>query len=189
METTIKDFDAMKIKNVSVQYKDETPNAKFGCMGSISGETKMRTVTKKCEGVAIKTRSFPISHSLTLAGYVPVSVLRDTFGIKNTGLKPGVYSYGTDSKGKEFVLTADVIDEFEDVTKLVAFPNANSATGLKYSIDNDADEVAYVELEFNSNPDEEGQFYYEAFVKEIDEAIKTGWHTDFKRELIAMPEA
>lgn len=180
----IVEFDAMRIRNASIQYKDDTPSEKFGCLGSIEGETEMRTIVKKCEGVVRKSKSFPISHALTLAGYVPVKVLRNVFGISNEGLKPGVYSYGVDSKGKVFCLTADVIDDFEDIVKLVAFPNSNSATGLKYSIDNDADETAYVELEFDVNPDEAGQFYYEAFVDEVDETIKSQWHTDFTRKLV-----
>lgn len=185
----IKEFDAIRIRNASVQYKDDTPNDKFECLGSIEGETEMKAIVKRCEGVIRKSKSIPISHSLTLAGYVPVSTLRNVFGLSNKDLKAGVYSYGIDSKGKDFCLTADVIDEFEDIVKLVAFPNSNSATGLQYSIDNDADETAYVELEFDVNPDESGQFYYEAFVEEVDATISSAWHTDFKRELVEEIEA
>lgn len=178
------EFDAMRIRNASLQYEDDTPTDKFECLGSIEGETEMRTIVKRCEGVVRKSKSFPISHSLTLTGYVPVKTLRNVFGISSEGLKAGVYSYGVDSKGKDFCLTVDVIDDFEDIVKLVAFPNSNSATGLKYSIDNDADETAYVELEFDVNPDEAGQFYYEAFVDEVDATVSNQWHINFTRELV-----
>lgn len=183
--TEIKEFDAIKIRNASIQYKDSgLQNDKFECLGSIEGETEMKTLVKRCEGVIRKSKSIPIGHSLTLTGYVPVATLRNIFGLTNDKLKAGIYSYGIESKGKNFCLTADVIDEFEDIVKLVAFPNSNSATGLKFSIDNDADETAYIELEFDVNPDEAGQFYYEAFVAEVDQAIATAWHTAFNRELV-----
>lgn len=182
MATEIKEFDAMRVKNVAFQYEDSVE--KFQCIGSIEGETELRTIVKKCEGVITKSKSIPIGHSLTLAGYVPVKVLRKTFGLSNDKLKAGIYSYGIDSKSEKFCLTADVIDDFEDIVKLVAFPKCISATGLKYNIDNEADETAYVELEFDVNPDEEGQFYYEAFVGEVDESIATAWHTTFSRELV-----
>lgn len=189
MATEIKEFDAMRVRNVAFQYGDNKVD-KFKCVGSIDGETEMRTIVKRCEGAIIKSRSTPISHSLTLAGYVPVNALRKTFGLSNDKLKSGVYSYGTDSKGANFCLTADVIDDFEDIVKLVAFPECVTSTGLTYSIDNDEDEVAYVELEFDVNPDSANQFYYEAFVAEVAEEIKTQWHTNFKRELVEEdPEA
>lgn len=189
MTTEIKEFDAMRIRNASLQYEDDTPTDKFECLGSIEGETEVRTIVKRCEGVIRKSKSIPISHSLTLAGYVPVRALRNVFGLDNKNLKAGVYSYGIDSEGKKFCLTADVIDDFEDIVKLVAFPRCITATGLKYSIDNDAEETAYVELEFDVNPDEAGQFYYEAFVDEVAEDIKEEWHNDFTRELVEEIEA
>ncbi|HZK23811.1 MAG TPA: hypothetical protein VFC74_00285 [Oscillospiraceae bacterium] len=186
MVTEIKEFDAMKVSKVALQYiGDEAPAVEsFECLGSIGGETEMRTIVKRCGGAVRKSKSIPVSHTLTLSGHVPVKTLRSIYGLSNDELKAGVYSYGLDSKGLDFCLTADVVDEFEDVTKLVAFPNCSSLTGLKYTIDNDADEVAYVELEFDARPDDDKQFYYEAFVGEVDAAIASGWHTAFTRELV-----
>lgn len=183
MATTVENFDAMRIRNASIQPKVGEVT-KFGCLGSIEGETEMREITKKCEGTVIKSKSFPIKHTLTLSGYVPVKVYRDIFGLKNDELAVGVYSYSTTSAGATFTLTADVVDDFDNVTKLVAFPNVSSATGLKFTIDNDADEVAYVELEFTAMPDAQRNFYYEAFATEVTEPIKTGWHTKFNYELV-----
>lgn len=185
--TEIKEFDAMRVRNVAFQYDDET--VEFECIGSIGGETEMREIVKRCEGVVRKAINIPTQHNLTLAGYVPVKALRRTFGLKNDELAEGVYSYGLDSKGETFTLSADVIDLFEEVTKLVAFPNAHTATGLQYTIDNDEDETAYVELEFNANPDSHGQFYYEAFANEVSEDIKKDWHKEFSRDLVKEPNA
>lgn len=187
--TEIKEFDAVRVKNVALQYSDGTETDMFECMGAIEGETEMRKIVKRCGGTTLKSISRPIEHNLVLNGFAPVSAIRNIFGISNKDLKEGVYSYGVDSKGKTFCLTADVIDEFEDITKVMAFPNSNSASGFRFTVDNDADELAYVELEFDVNPDEVGQFLYEAFVDEIDEEVKSEWHTGFSRELVEAIEA
>ena len=186
---TIDAFDAMRIRNGSIKFQGGTEATPLGCSGTLTGETELREIVKRCEGVTVKKLSKPIAHNVTLSGYFPVKVLRDIFGLANAKLKAGVYSYGKGSVGKPFVLTADVVDEFEDITKLIAFPNGSSLTGLQYTIDNDADEVAYTELEFSANPDEAGEFYYEAFASEIDSSTAQEWHTNFSRELVEEVEA
>ena len=65
--------------------------------------------------------SKPTKMNMTLSGHLRVDVIRKVFGIKADGLKAGVWSYGTKSKGKSFVLTADVIDEFSDVKRWLPF--------------------------------------------------------------------
>lgn len=126
--------------------------------------------------------------SLTLNGHVKVPVLRDIFGLSNEGLKAGVYSYGADSLSKPFVLTADVLDEFEAQTKLIAFSNCVAATGLKITVENGADEVAEVELEFTAMIDDNRKCYYEAIISELDEADKDAfvkqWHTNFTPDMV-----
>ncbi|WLR44480.1 phage tail protein (plasmid) [Bacillus carboniphilus] len=188
MATVIEEFDAMSIKNVALQFikggtkEDGKP---FGCVGTIGGETEMKELIKRCEGIEAKKTSKPQKHNLTVSAHVDCQVLRDIFGLKTDGLKTGVYSYGTASKGANFVLTADVIDEFEDVTKMIAFPNCSTASGLKINIENGADEVAEIELEFTALADDSGELYYEAFVDELeDDVVKTDWHKNFNRELV-----
>jgi hypothetical protein len=115
----------------------------------------------------------------------PFDPVRKIFGLSNTGLKPGVYSYGSNSKGLPFVFTGDVIDEFEDVTKLIAFPNCSSSTGLTLSIENGADTVAELELEFTAMVDDNKNCYYEAIVDELtDPADATTWRTNFSYDLV-----
>lgn len=189
MATVVTDFDAVSVKNVNAQFKTGgTPGGarSFGCTGSIEGETESIVIEKRCAGMTKKSLAKPQKMNLTYTGHLPVAVLRDVFGLSNTGLKPGVYSYGQNSKGKEFILTGDVVDEFEDVTKLIAFPAVTSSTGLKIqSIENGAEEVAQIELEFTVLPDSAGQFYYEALVPELDDTtVSQQWHTAFARELV-----
>ncbi len=188
MATVVQDFDAVSITNASVQFFDsaeQQPGTKFGCIGTIEGETEVIEIVKKEEGIEVKKKSKPVKMNLTVSAHIPVQVARDFFGLKTEGLKTGIWSYGSLSKGKRFVLTADVVDEFEDIVKLIAFSNCTNSTGFKISIENGADEVAQLELEFTALADELRNFYYEAFIDEIeDEAVKTQWHTQFNPTLV-----
>lgn len=189
MAIVVESFDAISIKNSSIQFfgSDGTKQTgvKFGSIGSIEGETTLRELIKRLEGVEVRKKTKPEKIDLTISAHIPVAVIRDFFGLKADDLKPGVYSYDTNSKGKEFVYTADVIDEFEDVTKLIAFPKAVSATGFKFAIENGADEVAEMEVEITCYPDENGKLYYEAFVAELaDATVSEKWHTDFTYTLV-----
>ncbi|PFP83254.1 phage tail protein [Bacillus cereus] len=189
-KTIIEEFDSMSFTNVGIQFIEggiQQPGTKFGCVGTIEGETEMLEKVKKCEGVEVKKISKPTKMIMTLAGHLRVDVLRKIFGIKTDGLKAGVWSYGTISKGQSFVLTADVVDEFEDLKKFVAFSNCASTTGFKFKVENGADEVAETELEFTALKDSNGQFYYEALVDELDDVqVKEKWHTQFTPELVKL---
>lgn len=189
MPTVITDFDAVSVKNVTAQFIEggtPAPGTSLGCTGSIEGETESITIEKRCAGMVQKSITKPQKMTLTYSGHLPVAVLRDVFGLTNEGLKPGVYAYGQNSKPKNFILTADVVDEFEDVTKLIAFPGVTSNTGLKIqAIENGAEEVAQIELEFSVLPDADGNLYYEALEPELeDPTVAEQWHTSFSRTLV-----
>lgn len=190
MSTTIKEFDAVSIKNASVQFFDgseQQDGTKFGCIGSLEGETEITEVVKRCEGIEVKRKSKPVKMNMSVSAHIPVDVARDFFGLSNDKLKPGVWSYGSLSKGKRFVFTADVIDEFEDIVKLIAFTNCSENTGFKIGVENGADEVALLEVEFTALADNKKNFYYEALVAELsDEAIAQQWHTRFTPELVEL---
>lgn len=189
-EQIITDFSPVSIKNASVQFIKggvQEEGKKFGCMGTLEAETEVAEKVKNCEG-AVQTITIPKFMTVTIGAHIKRDVLRDVFGMRTEGLKPGVYSYGINSKGKRFAFTADVIDEFEDIKQLIAFSNCSNMTGMTVSIDNDADEVPYVELEFQANADEEGEFYYEAFVEELDEETVGKWHKTFTPELVKSTE-
>jgi hypothetical protein len=188
MTTVIQEFDAVSIKNASVQFFEDgvqEAGKPFGLLGSIEGETEVIEIVKRAEGIEVKRKSKPVKMTMTVSGHVPVKVARDFFGLKTDGLKPGIWSYGTLSKGKQFVFTADVIDEFEDVVKLIAFPNCSDTAGFKISVENGADEVAMFELEFTALADGKNNFYYEALVDElVDATVATKWHTKFDSALV-----
>ncbi|HHW4467437.1 TPA: phage tail protein [Listeria monocytogenes] len=188
MATIIEEFDATRVTNVGTKFSEDATSIAFGCLGSIEGETELLELVKKCEGVETKKKTTPQKMSLTLNGHVKVPVLRDIFGLSNEGLKAGVYSYGADSLSKPFVLTAAVLDEFEAQTKLIAFSNCVAATGLKITVENGADEVAEVELEFTAMIDDNRKCYYEAIISELDEADKDAfvkqWHTNFTPDMV-----
>lgn len=188
MPQVIKEFDSVSITNASIQFFDkgeQQEGTKFGCVGQLESETELRQIVKLCEGVEVKKVSKPQKSDVTVAAHIPINVFRDFYGITNENLKPGVYSYGTQSKGKKFVLTADVVDEFEDVTKLIAFSNCSSTSGLKFTIENGSEEVALMELEFTALPDEHKQIYYESLIPELeDPTVAEQWHTKFNRELV-----
>ena len=194
MVKIIEEFDPMKITNVAVQFIEsgtQQPGEPFGCTGSVTGETEMKVISKRCEGIISKKKATPQQVNLTVSAHVKVQVMRDVMGLRNEGLKPGIYAYSNKSKGKNFILTADVVDEFEDVTKLVAFPNCSSETGLIFNVSNNEEEVAELELTFTALPDAEDdagekRFYYEAIIDELDdgEDIKAKWHTAFTPELV-----
>lgn len=188
MAIIVKEFDAVSIKNASVQFFEngvQQAGEKFGLLGSIEGETEVIEIVKRVEGIEAKRKSKPIKMALTVAGHIPVKVARDYFGLSQADLKPGIWAYGTLSKGKNFVFTADVIDEFEDVVKLIAFPNCTDTAGFKIAIENGADEVAMLEIEFTALGDSKGNIYYEALVDELEDAtVATQWHTKFDKVLV-----
>lgn len=188
MSTIIEEFDAVSIKNASVQFIEggtQQPGTKFGCVGDIEGETELMELVKKCEGIEVKKKTKPIKMNMKINAHIPVKVARDFFGLTNKDLKPGIWAYGSLSKGKNFVYTADVVDEFEDEVKLIAFPNSVDTTGFKIKVENGADEVAMLELEFTALADELGNLYYEALIAELeDPTVKDKWHTQFNAALV-----
>lgn len=182
--TEIKEFDPVRTTNFAIKYKGATESSEFGCVGTLSGETVLVTITKNCEGRPAKKKSKPQSMNLTISAHIKVDAARKIFGLTNTGLKPGIYSYGTDSTTEDFCLTADVIDEFEDIVKKIAFTNCTSSTGLTLNVENGAEELAELELTFEVLPDTENKLYYEAFESEMDDETKTQWHTNFTTDLV-----
>lgn len=192
MTTVVEQFDPVSIKNASVQFKQpggtHATGTKFGALGTIGGETLMKEIVKRTEGQESGKRVKPEKMTLTLTARVKRDVLHKVYGIKTDGLKPGVYSYGTNSVGEEFILTADEIDEFEDITKHIAFPNCATASGISINIENGASEVAELSLTFEAYPDAHGQIKYDAYVPELDDStVSQQWHTAFTRELVEVP--
>ncbi|HFK1755264.1 TPA: phage tail protein [Bacillus cereus] len=194
MVKVIEEFDSVSIANASIQFKKkgiQEPGTKFGCVGTIEGEPEIKEIKKLCGGTTVKKKSKTTELKITVSAHIPVKVARDYFGFDTTGLKPGVWAYGSESKGYDFVFTADVVDEFEDLVKLIAFPNCSNSTGFKFSIANGEEELAMMELEFTALPDDLKNFFYEAFKDELaDATVAQKWHTQFNSALVkATPSA
>ncbi|HHY0836440.1 TPA: hypothetical protein ACVW80_002368 [Bacillus thuringiensis] len=118
MVKVIEEFDSMTIVNSSIQFKKkgkQEPGTKFGCVGTIEGEPEIKEMKKTCGGVTLKKKSKTTEIKVTVSAHVPVNVVRDYFGFDTTGLKPGIWAYGSESKGNDFVFTADVVDEFQEI--------------------------------------------------------------------------
>lgn len=186
----VTEFDATDITDASIQFKNALgtyePGTSFGCVGTLEGEGEAYTIEKKCGQRTMKTKTKTSKLNMTLAGHIPLAVARDIFGMTNTDLKPGIWAAGTFTKGKDFILTVTAIDEFEDNKKLIAFPNASNTVGFKIQpIEAGSEEIAMLEIEFASLPDELDYFYYEAIVAELeDPTIATTWHTAFTKTLV-----
>lgn len=191
MAIVVEQFDSVKLTNASIQFVEggtQQEGTKFGCIGQLEGETELRELVKRCEGVEVEKVTKPEKMNMTVSAHIPVQVARDIFGLTSQDLKPGIWAYGSDSKGKKFAFTADVIDEFQDEVKLIAFPNCVSTTGFKIMVENGADELAELEIEFTAMKDVINKFYYEAILAELDDVtIKDTWHTNFNRALVEMP--
>lgn len=177
MPVTVDVFDAVEIKNASVLFKGEQVTEPFGCIGKLDAETEIKSKSKICGGVTQKKKSKPTQMNIKISGHMQLKVIREIFGITNKGLIDGVYSYGTNSLGKDFSFVAEEFDTFEENTRLIAFPNCSSATGFIKSVENGAEELAEVELEITALPDEFNEFYYEGI--ELPEDIAKEWMTKF----------
>ncbi|MED3799814.1 phage tail protein [Lysinibacillus capsici] len=188
MPTTIEEFDTVRITEFAVKFKDEEKAQPFGCVGTIEGESEIVAIIKRCEGVEKKRKPKVSKMTITISAHVRLAAQRRIFGISADGLKPGVYKYGADSIGDTFVLTAVGIDEFEDEEKLIAFSNCSANTGLTLSIENGAEEVAEIELEFTALVDDKRGIYYETYISELADEGKeefiTNWKTNFTPELV-----
>lgn len=172
-------FSVYQITNMNILFKGEEQAKKFGCTGELEIESEVKEVSKFCEGVKKESRSKVESVKAKFVGHVEKDVLRRVYGIKSDKLKPGVYSYGTDSIGDICALTADVYDLFKTDKMMIALPNCSVTSGMKFSIKNAEDTVAEIEIEFTCGTDENGNFYYEAFESEADD-VKSFWHTKFE---------
>ncbi|MDT1957573.1 phage tail protein [Carnobacterium divergens] len=191
METV---FDEYRITNGTIKWKGTTTSesTKLGCTGKLSLETELKTVVKTCEGDEVLSIDIPTKQTGTLSLHMPVETARKAFGLNTKGLKKGVFAYGTQSRQGGGCLTFDVYDIFEEMKKLMALPNITFSGGFKWELENGNEEIAEVEIEFQSLKDEGNNFYYEALESEVeDEDVKTKWHENFSYALVkeAVPAA
>lgn len=183
-------FSEFEVKNTSIKFAGEQVATKVGCVGSLEETMNSKTITKKCEGVVVKSVSRGDgTGELALSLHMRYDLFLKSYGMASDGLKDGVYAYGRDSIHKNFCLTCEVKDE-DGVSKLKAYPNCVITTGVTRKIENGAEEVAEMELTVSVMPDEHGVGMYEAINDEsLDSAIKTDWLNNFTPELVRETQA
>lgn len=180
MATAPIQFDSVDIGTIGFKFEGDETTVASNCNGTLSVETEVQEVQKKCGSKVVAAISKPTEMTITIEAHFPVEIFRRVQGMKNlTELKTGVYAYGGNSVGERFALTAEIVDLFTGESKLIAFPKAAINTGLTFSIEAGADELAYVEIETKAFQDERGNWYYEAFPTEATDVNKTEWLTNF----------
>lgn len=184
MAQPILTLDPTAIDSIAFLFEGDETAILSDCNGSIEVETETTTKSKTCGGQVIKEITKPTKMTVTVSAHVPVEVFRRVYGIKHDeALKTGVYSYGKGSRGERFALSAELVDEFEDNTKLISFLKAAVQDALKFTIDSTEDEVSMMELAITAYQDELGYWYHEAIEAELEESeglTKEKWMTSLK---------
>ena len=178
-------FSEFEVKNTSIKFADDDAAIKVGCVGSLEETLNSKTITKKCEGVVVKSVSRGDgTGELALSLHMRSDLFLKTYGMISDGLVEGVYSYGKNSIHQNFCLTAEVLDE-DGVKKLKAYPNCVITTGVTRKVENGAEEVAEMEMTVSVMPDAYWNGMYEAIESKLtDESIKTAWLNNFTPDLV-----
>ena len=185
MANTIEQFSEFEIKESKVKFDGETAAENLGCVGTLGETLNAKTVTKKCEGVVVKSRTKGDgTGELAFTLHMKESAFEKMFGMVSEGLKAGVRAYGQDSRHKEFCYTCKALDEDGNV-KFKAYPRCCVTTGISRSTENGAEEVAEIEVTAAIMPDEKGNGMYEAFADDLDETTKASWLSNFTYDLVA----
>lgn len=184
MVMPILDFDATAIETIAFRFKDDDESIKANCNGSISAETETTTKSKTCGGQTVKEITKPTKINLTVEAHLPVEILRRVMGLKqDEKIKKGVYSYGKGSRGEQFGLSAELVDEFEGNSKLIAFLRVASTAGLTFTIDSTEDEISMFELTATVYEDDLGYWYHEVMEDELPAGLtKDKWLTSLTAE-------
>ena len=179
-------IDPTAIESIAFLFEGEDTAVMSDCNGSIEVETETTTKSKTCGGQTVKEITKPTKMTITVSAHVPIEIFRRVYGIKHDeALKTGVYSYGRGSKGERFALSAELLDEFEDNTKLIAFLKTSVQDALKFTIDATEDEVSMMELTLTASQDGLGYWYHEALEADLapDEGLtKEVWMTNLTEE-------
>lgn len=186
MAQTVEQFSEFAVKKSTVKFAGENEKAmRVGCVGTLGETLNAKTVTKKCEGVVVKSvTKGDGTGELTFSLHIKEEAFRKMFGMESTSLKAGVRTYGQSSRHRPFCFTAEVENEDGEV-KYKAYPNCCVTNGISRSIENGAEEVAEIEVTAAVMPDEQGNGMYEAFKEDLDEATASKWLEEFAYSLVA----
>lgn len=172
-------FDTTSIEAVAFKFEGASTAEQVDCMGTIGVETETTTIQKLCGKAVVKQITKPISMTVTVSAHVPISIFRQFYGIEQgETTKTGVFSYGETSNGKPFSLSAQLNDDFAGTYKLIGFGKARSQSGLTFTVENQADQVALLEFTATVEKDETGYWYHETTTGEATGITASAWLTD-----------
>lgn len=191
-QSKVEVFDECKITDTHVKTYDRKTGTlssekakKLGCTGKLELSSEYKTVVKNCEGVEVKSVKKLVKLTGKISAHMPLAIARTIFGLSNEGLKDGIYGLSDTSNTPDMCLTTKAIDLFTDEEKLICLPKIAFTSGFAKTIDNTAEEVAEVELEFNAYKDENNKFYYDACASEVDTTtIASKWLEEFTPTLV-----
>jgi hypothetical protein len=177
-------FSDYSIDKQVVTFSGATEGVHADCIGSCTQKLESKTITKKCRGVVAKTRTKGTGNgTLNDSMHIPYRIYEEAFGLKRDTLKGDVRAYGEDSRHKEFMLTQHVVDEDGD-EKYKCFPRCIISTFPEIETENNADEVAEVELEISLMPDDYGNCLYEVILTDENRDEYADWMEKWSYDLV-----
>lgn len=178
-------FSDFELKQIGFKFKSASEYIVAKCVGSCEEEMETKVITKSCRGVVVKKVVKGTGNgTLKVTLHMPWAVYTQAYGMNLDTLIEGVKAYGRNSVHEGFSTVMDIEDE-DGAEKLKAYPNCVMNTGVTRKIENGAEEVAELELEISTMPDEYGNGMYEALVDELTDAtVKDNWLTAFTPTLV-----
>ncbi len=172
-------FSEFEVEEIGLKFGDAENYTVVKCVGTSEEEMESRTVEKFCRGrIAKRMVRGTGSGTVTLSLHIPYDLYIQAYGMELETLATGVHAYGYNSRHKTCAMTQKVADEDGNI-KYKAYPNGLVTGAKASSIENGAEEVAEVELEFSFTADEYGNGMYEALESELSTELKGTWLTAF----------
>lgn len=180
-------FSEFEVDKISFKFSEGEAEA-LSCIGKFEEEMEVKTVTKKCRGKVIKTRTRGTGNgTIKTSMHVPKGTYAKLFAMERDSFIAGAYAFGENSLLPECLMAVHVTDE-DGKEKLKAYPRVTATTGPARSVENGGDEVEEIEPEFSVMPDDDGEGLYELFIDDIDDSKKADiidkWMTSFTPDLI-----
>lgn len=183
-------FSEYGLKEMGIKFKTSEAYISASCVGSCEEELETKVITKSCRGVVAKTTVKGTGNgTLKISMHIPYEIYEQAYGMKLDSLIDGVGAYGQNSRHEAMSIVQLVEDE-DGNEKLKAYPNCIIQSGISRKIENGAEEVATLDLEFSVMPDEHGNGMYEAITSALkDETVKSTWMTAFEPSLVQKASA
>lgn len=190
MSITAEVFSEAEVEEIAIKTKEATKADVNKCVGTLEEEMETRTVTKKCKGIVVKSRTRGTGKgTLKLALHMAQDLFAKLYGMNRERLKDGVIAYGEKSVHPEFCMAVKLRDE-DGKVKYKAYPNCVISKGTSRKVENGAEEIAEIELEIAVMPDENGEGLYEATETDLtEESLKEAWMENFTPDMVEAQKA